>query len=347
MQILENVFFLLGGIGTFLIGLKLLSGNVGKLVGNKLSAIIKNCTENRLGAFVVGMSATAVLQSSIATNMIAIAFVEKGILSFVSCSAVILGTNVGTTVTAQLVSMSTISDFEISAIGCFIVFLGFLCSLSKREKVNAIGNALFGFGLVFIGLKLMTEAVERFKTYGWFTNLFLVKSPAILLLNGILITCVVQSSSVVTSIMIVLSSLGLLDFYRSIFIILGTNVGTCLPVIFSSMHMGAECKKAALFNLVFNVFGAIIFFPLVRYGYDFLSPILQLSATSVGRNVANFHTVFNLSVGCIVMPILKPFCGVVEKIYTFLYDDKKFAHKKQKNKKINKVNNLKRSVGKI
>ncbi len=339
MKIIENFFILLGGIGAFLIGLNLMSKNIGNLAGEKISRAVKSCTKNRVGAFFAGVFSTAVLQSSIATNMIAITFVEKGILPFLSASAVMLGTNVGTTVTAQLVSFSTVSDFEISAIGCLIVFLGFLCSLAKEQKITALGNALFGFGLIFIGLKLMTESVECFKGYGWFTNLFLVKSPLLLLLNGFLITCVFQSSSVVTSILIVLSSLGLLDFYSSLFIILGTNIGTCLPVIFSSSKMGLECKKSAIFNLAFNVMGAILFFPLIRFGYNWLLPLLEFSSKSVGRNVANFHTLFNLSVSILIMPILKPFCALVEKICLFLYSTGNKCNKKVcfVSKKIQKV----------
>ena len=240
MAILENVFLLLGGIATFLMGLKSMSDNLGEVVGSKMTKAIRACTKNRVSALMVGGAVTAVLQSSIATNMIAITFVEKGILSFYTVCAVILGTNVGTTITAQLVSLSTISDFEISLVGCLIAFIGFLLTLFRGERTKKTGCAIFGFGLIFIGLRLMTESVECFKNYAFFTRLFLVKSPPILLLNGILITCIVQSSSVVTSVLILLASVGLIDFYSALFIVLGSNIGTCFPVIFSSLNLSME-----------------------------------------------------------------------------------------------------------
>ena len=319
MGVVENLFLLLGGIALFLFGLNALSSNVGSLAGDKMSKIVRGCTKNRVGAVLVGCLSTAVLQSSIATNMIAITLVQKGILSFFRASAIILGTNVGTTVTAQLVSLSTSNDFEITAIGSLVAFLGFLLSVTDKRKLKYLGGAMFGFGTLFIGLKLMTDSVECFKAYDWFTNLFLVKNPLLLLINGFLVTCVFQSSSVVTSILIVLASLDLMHFSNAVFIILGVNVGTCLPVILSSARLSTESKQSAIFNLAFNLFGTLIFFPLLLVFGDFFQTLFTQNVSSIGKSIANFHTAFNLVVCVIVLPMLKPFCLFVQKIYGFLY----------------------------
>lgn len=333
MGVVENLFLLLGGIALFLFGLNALSSNVGSLAGDKMSKIVRGCTKNRVGAVLVGCLSTAVLQSSIATNMIAITLVQKGILSFFRASAIILGTNVGTTVTAQLVSLSTSSDFEITAIGSLVAFLGFLLSVTDKRKLKYLGGAMFGFGTLFIGLKLMTDSVECFKAYDWFTNLFLVKNPLLLLINGFLVTCVFQSSSVVTSILIVLASLDLMHFSNAVFIILGVNVGTCLPVILSSARLSTESKQSAIFNLAFNLFGTLIFFPLFLFFGDFFQTLFTQNVSSIGKSIANFHTAFNLVVCVIVLPMLKPFCLLVQKIYGFLYGEK------TGNKRVSKIGN--------
>lgn len=328
MDLLENLFLLCGAIALFLYGLKLLSNGVATLSGESMKKFVRGATSSRCGAVLAGLVCTAVAQSSIATNMIVITFVEKGIISFFAASAVIMGTNIGTTVTAQLVSLSTVSDFEISAIGSLIAFIGFLFGLTKSKTKKAVGEAMLGFGFIFMGIELLTGAVECFKGYSWFTGLFLVENPLLLLLNGFIITAVLQSSSVVTSVMIVLASLDLLTFKSATFIILGANIGTCLPVIFASLSMSKESFKSAVFNIAFNIAGCLIFFfPLVYFGEN-ISQIPLFSGT-VGRAVANFHTFFNTIVCIVLLPMLKPFCLLIEKIVDwFLKDNKQSKRKK-------------------
>ena len=329
-MLVENLFFLLGAISIFLYGLKMLSDGVSQIASDKIKGIVKGATSTRCGAILTGVTATAIAQSSIATNMIVIAFVEKGIISFMSACAVIMGTNIGTTITAQLVSLSTISNFNVTAIGSFIAFIGLLLSFCKRDNLKNIGVALLGFGFVFIGIKLLTEVVETFEKYLWFTNLFKVKNPLLLLLNGFIITAILQSSSVVTSVIIVLGSLGLLDFKSATFFILGANVGTCLPVIYASVALGKDSMKCAIFNIAFNVTGVFVFFiPLALLGDKITS--LPVFNAGIGRNIANFHTLFNFLVTLMLTPILKHFCKLVEKIYNFLYS----SEEKRENSKLN------------
>lgn len=324
MELLSDVFLLLGAIALFLFGLKKLSAETGMLCGGKIDAVVRYATKNRVGGVLAGMLITSVLQSSVATNVIAITFVEKGIISFTACSAVIMGTNIGTTVTAQLISLSNVFDFSPEAVGGFIAFTGLILTFIKNKKVQAAGGAAIGFGFLFIGLGLMTTSAASFKKYLWFTNLFLVDNPFVLLLNGIVVTVILQSSSVVSGIVIVLSTVGLISFRSATFIILGANIGTCLPVIWASANMSNEARKAACFNLAFNIIGTILFFLPILLGLCDRLPFLNTA--DIGRNIANFHTFFNLSVCVVILPVLKPFCRLVERIFGFNEKAKNHLH---------------------
>lgn len=329
MSVVENVFLLLGAIAVFSCGLKKISAEVGSLCGARLSEAVGGATKSAAGAVFTGMVFTAVMQSSIATNMIAITFVEKGVLSFYSCAAVIMGTNVGTTFTAQLVSLSSAFDFNMTAIGCFVAFLGFLLTFSARETPKRLGGAMLGFGFIFIGMKLMAEAVGSFKGYKWFENFFTVKSPTAVFLNGLVLTALLQSSSVVTSVMIVLSSLGMVGLNNALFFILGSNIGTCIPVMIASLKMSAPAKKAAFFNFAFNVFGALVFFvPLALLGENVKN--LGIFSFDAGRNIANFHTFFNLLLCVLLLPVLKPFCALTERLFDFFCGDNPRAFRRKK-----------------
>ncbi len=333
MATVSDIFLLLGSITVFLFGLKKLSADTGELCGGKLDYFVRKATSNRFGGVLAGMISTSVLQSSVATNVIAITLVEKGVIDFFACAAVVMGTNIGTTITGQLVSLSAVFDFEPSAIGGVIAFIGMILSLFNNKKVKSAGGALLGFGFLFVGLGMMTESAANFKKYYWFTSLFLVENPVVLFLNGLVVTAILQSSSVVTSIIIVLSSVGLVSFDSAAFLILGANVGTCLPVIIASADMSEQSRKSAYFNLAFNIFGTLLFFfPLLSD--RFIGAIPFFNTPDTGRNIANFHTFFNLAVCVVMLPILKPFCGLIEKIFSF-FDRPKRARKTRRKSEVN------------
>lgn len=333
MSLIENLFLLMGAIALFLYGLNTLSSGVKGIAGIKMKSFVKSATSTRCGGVLAGTLCTAVAQSSIATNMIVITFVESGVMGFLSACAVIMGTNIGTTVTAQLVSISSVSQFEFSAIGSLIAFIGFIFTLFKRQNLPSLGSAMLGFGFIFMGIELLTDVVECFKGYSFFTGLFLVKNPFLLVLNGFFITAVLQSSSVVTSIMTVLASIGVLQFESATFIILGANIGTCLPVIFAALSMGKESVKTAFFNIAFNIFGGIVFFlPLLFFGNEISA--LAIFCGEPGRAIANFHTLFNMAVCLILLPILKPFSSFCEKLTEKLFLSDKRSKIKQNKKQL-------------
>lgn len=311
MYAFKYVLLMLGGITFFLLGLKFMSENMEKLAGKKMQKVLRTFTKNRCAGVMTGAVSTALLQSSIATNVITVGFVSSGILSFYSASAVIMGTNIGTTITAQLVSLSGNDAFDITALGSLIAFIGFILSFLKNEKMQYIGGVMAGFGMLFFGLDVVSDSVAFFKNFESFRKIFLVESDLLLLLNGIVITAIIQSSSAVTSVMIILASNGLLSFESSMFLILGANIGTCFSVIIAASNKPAEARRVAFFNIAFNIVGALVLFlPLTLFKGKISSWFMSFSG-SIEREIANFHTLFNMLVTIMLLPVLKPFTRLI------------------------------------
>ena len=314
MYALQYVFLTLGGITFFLLGLKFMSENMEKLAGDKMKKVLSACTKNKYAGVLTGALATATIQSSIATNVLLVGFTSKGIMSFYSAAAVIMGANIGTTITAQLVSLSGSSAFDITALGSVIAFIGFILSFLKNEKWQFLGGAMAGFGMLFFGLNVVSDSVAYFKNFEAFRKIFTVKSHPLLLLNGLFITAIIQSSSAVTSVMIILAGNGLLSFESSMFLILGANIGTCLCVIFSAMNKPVEARRSAFFNIFFNALGSImLFIPLSIFSKQIAGAFFKFSG-GIERQIANFHTLFNLFTTIVLLPVLKPVTNFVSLI---------------------------------
>ncbi|MBQ3235814.1 MAG: Na/Pi cotransporter family protein [Clostridia bacterium] len=334
MYALQYIFLTLGGITFFLLGLKFMSDNMEKLTGAKMERVLRTFTKNRCAGVLTGAVSTALIQSSIATNVILVGFVGSGILSFYSASAVVMGANIGTTITAQLVALSGSSAFDITAFGGVIAFIGFIFSFFKNEKVNLLGGVMAGFGMLFFGLNVISDSVAYFKNFESFRDIFTVKNHLLLLLNGIVITAIIQSSSAVTSVMIILASNGLLTFESSMFLILGSNVGTCLCVILSAMNKPVDARRSAFFNIFFNSIGvAILFLPLSLFSGEIATAFYKFSG-GIERQIANFHTLFNLFVTIILLPVLKP---VTKLVCLIVKDDKREKVKKPRVKRLKVV----------
>ncbi len=314
MYILQKLMLLLGGITLFLFGLKFMSENMEKISGRQIKNMLYSCTKNRFSSVLTGVFSTAILQSSVATNIIIIGFVSSGILSFFSASAIVMGTNIGTTITAQLVSLSNGNFIDMTSVGAITCFLGFVLTFLKSKKLYHTGYIMAGFGMLFMGLHVVNDCVRFFKNFEFFNNLFLVDNEFVLFLNGLVITMIVQSSSAVTSIMIILAGNGLLTFEGSMFLILGTNIGTCSAVILASLNKSVEARRTACFNLAFNVFGSLItFLPILLFKTQIALSFESFSG-GIERQIANFHTLFNVLTTIIILPILRPFTNFIEKI---------------------------------
>lgn len=319
-----NIFILLGGIAVFLTGLKLVSDNFTLLIGEKISEKLKKLSSSSVGCALLGAGATALTQSSVAVNMIAVSFAEKGIMSLKGACAAVVGTNVGTTITAQLTSLSGGNGFVVP-IGYLIAFFGVILREINNDKLLPYGNAVAGLGFIFIGINVMTVSMQSFYSEERFLNFFLIKSPPILLLNGFFITSVCQSSSVVTSMLVILSGGKIITVERAIYMILGANVGSCTAVIFASKEKNACARKVAYFNLVFNLLGAVILFIPMIFAGDIVSAFLVKISGSEGKAVADFHTLFNLIFGILSLPVMEK----LTKITDFLVRERNLSVKKR------------------
>lgn len=308
-----NIFGLLGGIAVFLSGLKILAENFYQSLGGGLKEKIRRVTKSKCLSVLVGAGTTAIMQSSVAVNMMVVSLAENSVISLSSACAVIIGTNIGTTVTAQIVSITSSESLIVTAIGSLICFSGFCLSQISSQKFSSVGKMLFGFGLVFIGINIMGGYCETFYDKSWFKNFFLIKSPPISLLNGFFITAACQSSSVVISMLVILSSSGAVSVACAIYMILGANIGSSVAVILASGKMSVSGKRAAYFNLVFNAVGAAVAFFITLL---FQKPIENLfinTSYSLGGAIANFHTFFNLVSGVLCIPFLDGLSKLLEK----------------------------------
>ena len=310
---LSAIMLLAGGIAVFLLGLRFIGENAERALGHGFDKRLKAATDNPFSAVLIGTGVTCFAQSSVAINMALISLVDAGVVSFFGACAVIVGTNIGTTVTAQLTSLS-FSKFDVTAVGSLAAFCGFVTTALRGGKYRSLGDIFIGFGLIFIAIEIMTRSMRGFYPYEWFTDIFSIKSPPILLLNGFFVTAICQSSSVVSSILVILAYSGKIDFSSAAYVILGANVGTCMAVIFSSRKKCAAARQAALFNLLFNAAGVAILGTVFYIFNDFFVGLF-LSGSSIPRAVANFHTAFNVIAALVLLPFIKPLgklCRIIE-----------------------------------
>lgn len=298
-----------GGLAVFILGVRLLTDNAEKLLSGRMNFLLKKFARTPRSSFMTGTAISAVTQSSVAVNSALVKLVDGDKISLLNACAVIVGVNVGTTMTTQIISLANTS-VNTSIIGCFVCFLGVILSSFKRLKSG--GLALTGFGFVFMGLNMISPCAEYFQRYPFFMKIFTVKNPVLLIFYGIAFPAIMQSSSPLTGIMVVLSEQGVLSFSQNAFLILGANIGSCVGVNIFSLNKNENAKKCADFNLLLNVFGAVIFAPLVTAFPNFFQTVLEWLSPKSERQLANFHTLYNLFTSLAALPFLKFFVKVSE-----------------------------------
>ena len=287
---------LLGGLGLFIAGMYMMSHGIEKVAGAKLRSILETCTHNRLTGLLVGLFFTAVIQSSSTATVMAVTFVNSGLMALNNACGIILGANIGTTVTALLVA------FRLSAIAPIFVFAGaVMMNFIPNQVVKKSGEIVMGFGLLFVGISTMSAAMatlrdipEVIRFLSSFTN------PILGVLMGFVITSIVQSSSVTVSILVVMGAQGLVDLQICMFIILGCNIGACSSAILTAIPCKKDAKRAALIHLLFNVFGTILMFVLLLLFAPQIEMIIRAisgtgdDAGALGRNIAFAHFLFKV-----------------------------------------------------
>ncbi|WP_305302768.1 Na/Pi cotransporter family protein [Romboutsia ilealis] len=291
---------IMGGLGLFLYGMNLMGDGLQKSAGSKLKRIIELLTSNVIMGVLVGMVVTMVIQSSSATTVMVVGFVNAGIMSLPQAIGVIMGANIGTTITAQLVSLDV--DFLAPvALGIGIVIYMF----SNKPKYKHIAEILIGFGILFTGMDFMKDAVKPLAEYQGFTDMLLSfgHHPILGVLMGFAITAIVQSSSASMGMLIALASQGLIPITAALPILYGENIGTCVTSLISSIGASRNARRAAIMHLTFNVLGSVIFMFILSK--PIIAIVTAIDPTDAARQIANAHTLFNIINVIILLPFNK------------------------------------------
>ena len=304
MTVFLCILALLAGSGVFMAGMNMLSSNLEKIAGNKMKSLLGKISNNRFAGVGIGASVTAIIQSSAATTVMAIGFVNAGVMTLMQATAIIMGANIGTTVTGLLVSLSS---FDISLYFSVFTFIGIMMMFIKNDKVKIIGGILAGLGLLFVGLDLMSNAFNDPAIKEFFIEIFTsINFPLLLILCGIVFTALLQSSSAATGLVIVMVGNGAIDVSSALFIILGSNIGTCVTAIIASIGTTTNAKRTAFIHLAFNVIGTIIFTIFIWIFTPYIVSFLNAIFPNNGEmQIALFHIIFNVTTTLLLLPFIK------------------------------------------
>ena len=297
---MQIVISLLGGLGLFLYGMNLMWESLEKVAGSKMKKIIELLTKNIFMGVLLGAVVTAVIQSSSATTVMVVGFVNAGLMGLPQAVGVIMGANIGTTVTAQIVS------FDLTGMAPLALGIGILLYLfAGNEKYKQVGEVFIGFGLLFTGMESMKLAVSPLAEYKGFTDLLSTfgRYPILGLLLGFGITAIIQSSSAAMGMLVVLASQGLVPLSSALPILYGQNIGTCVTSLISSIGANKNAKRAAMIHLIFNILGTIIF--LILLNGIVVKFVVSLDPGNVARQIANVHTIFNIVSTILLLPCNK------------------------------------------
>ncbi len=303
----EIIFGLVGGLGLFIYGIWEMSEGLNKACGDRMRKILYHFTGNPIKGVLVGTGITSIIQSSSATAVMVVGFVNAGLMTLVQSLGVILGAHIGTTVTAQLIAFK-LTDYALPLIG-----IGMLTMLIARKKTHKyIGEFLLGFGILFLGLNILTEVVKPLGQYPFFNNLFVSfsRNPLLGILAGMFVTAILQSSSVTTGMVLSLALANLIDLKAALPLILGCNIGTCVTALIASIGVNISAKRAAAAHIMIQIIGVAIFIPFL----GFFQKLVSLTSTEVTRQIANAHTLFNVINTVIFLPFIMPFASLLTRI---------------------------------
>ena len=301
-----TILTMAGGLGLFLFGMELMSDSIEKVAGARLRRILEIFTTNRFMGMIVGIIFTGIIQSSSACTVMVVSFVNSGLMNLYQAAGVILGANIGTTITSQLVS------FNLSIIAPLILLVGVVVMMfTKKEKVRKVAEVVVGFGILFVGLSTMSQAMANMKNEPQVVNLLMsLKNPFLATLMGFALTAIIQSSSVTVSIVLLLANQDLLPLPITLYIILGCNIGACATAMLASMTGKKDAKRAALIHLLFNIIGTVIIYIALFVAGDQIVELIKSISADNGRFVANAHTL--IKIAQVIM--LFPFTGWLVKM---------------------------------
>ncbi len=308
---MSMILTLMGGLGLFLFGMNFMSQGLQKAAGAKLRSVLTAISKNKYIAVLFGALFTAIIQSSGATTVMVVTFVNAGLMELTQAVGIIFGANIGTTITAQLVS------FNLTAVAPVILFVGVIMFLFMKQPIfKKIGEVVIGFGALFMGISMMSGAMSQLNDYPVVINtLAQLTNPVLAILVGLIITVIVQSSSVTVSILLLMAGQGLVTLPICFYFILGCNIGSCTPAVVAALDGKKDAKRAALIHVLFNVFGMIIISVILIFAMQpFTAFIQSISGSDIKRSVANTDTIYKVFQTIIFLPISAQFIKLVNRL---------------------------------
>jgi phosphate:Na+ symporter len=310
LQLIGSLIWLLAGVGVFIVGMNFMSDALEKSAGSGMKKMLEKISNNRFSGVSIGAGVTAIIQSSSATSVMVIGLVNAGVMTLMQATPIIMGANIGTTITGVLVALK--NDY-FNMIMYLAAFAGVMMGFFKNEKIKIAGLLCSGLGLIFVGLNVMSseQAFGNPLVEDLFTNVFkTIDFPLLLILVGVIFTALIQSSSAATGVVITMVGTGVLPLELALFIVLGANIGTCVTALLASVGANANSKRVALIHFTFNVIGTVLFTALI---WIFKEPAVNLLVSmfpgsdpmSLQMRVSVFHVIFNVTTTCLLLPFTK------------------------------------------
>ena len=339
MQLIQSLIWLLAGVGIFIVGMNFMSEALEKSAGDGMKKMLGKISNNRFSGVGIGAGVTAIIQSSSATSVMVIGLVNAGVMTLMQATPIIMGANIGTTITGVLVALK--NDY-FNMLMYLLAFAGVMMGFFKKEKIKIAGLLCSGLGIIFVGLNVMSseQAFGNPLVEQMFQNIFsVINSPLLLILVGIIFTGLIQSSSAATGVVITMVGTGVLPLELALFIVLGANIGTCVTALLASVGANANSKRVALIHFTFNVIGTVIFTAIV---WIFKEPMINLLTSifpgedtmALQMRVSIFHVIFNVTTTVVLLPfvsqLVKYSCTVIkdkketaEEVHTLKYIDER------------------------
>lgn len=310
MQLIGSLIWLLAGVGVFIVGMNFMGDALEKSAGNGMKRLLERISNNRFSGVGIGAGVTAIIQSSSATSVMVIGLVNAGVMTLMQATPIIMGANIGTTVTGVLVALK--NDYFNMAM-YLLAFAGVMMGFFKKEKIKIAGSLCCGLGLIFVGLEVMSseQAFGNPLVENMFTEIFKkIDFPLLLILVGVIFTGLIQSSSAATGVVITMVGAGVLPLDLALFIVLGANIGTCVTALLASVGANANSKRVALIHFTFNVIGTVFFTAIIWIFRDSVVNMLVSlfpgsDPMSLQMRVSVFHVVFNVTTTCLLLPFVK------------------------------------------
>ena len=310
IQLVQSLIWLLAGVGVFIVGMNFMSDALEKCAGSGMKRMLEKISNNRFSGVGIGAGVTAIIQSSSATSVMVIGLVNAGVMTLMQATPIIMGANIGTTITGILVSLK--NDYFNMLMYVF-AFAGVMMGFFKSEKIKLTGLLCSGLGMIFVGLNIMSseQAFGNPLVEDLFTGIFArIDFPLLLILIGVIFTALIQSSSAATGVVITMVGTGILPLDLALFIILGANIGTCVTALLASVGANANSKRVALIHFTFNAIGTVLFAAII---WIFKEPVVNMLVSffpgkdpmSLQMRVSAFHVIFNVTTTCLLLPFVK------------------------------------------